>query len=177
MSFGGTDSVAGDPFWGVVNREHPDIDLILFDGPSPFDLPERDPEQTIQIEQARLIVRGVDDAYDSILHLLPPDLPAPTRAWRGAPGGHAYVTEKALRESGGEAGLALLRRLAGTLHDRGWAVKASGDEQRPHLMATNGWIDLDARSGRAATQLTIAGPVVQLAPDDLRSLEDEEILR
>lgn len=173
MSDGGRDVVANDPFWSVVRREHPDIDLIVFDGPSPLDPPERGTGPDIPLEQARLIERGVDDAYDLLLHLLPSNLPEPTRAWRGAVGGHAYVVEKALRESGGEAGLELLRRLARDLHDRGWAVEASGDEQRPHLMATNGWIDLDALSGRAATRLTIAGPVVQVTPDDLRSLDEE----
>lgn len=173
MSDGGRDVVANDPFWSVVHREHPDIDLIVFDGPSPLDVPERGVEQAIPLEQARLIERGVDDAYESILHLLPESLPEPTRAWRGAVDGHAYVVEKALRESGGAAGLDLLRRLARHLHDRGWAVEASGDEQRPHLMATNGWIDLDAVSGRAATRLTIAGPVVQVGPADLRSLDEE----
>jgi hypothetical protein len=173
MSDGGRDVVANDPFWGPVHRKHPDIDLIVFDGPSPLDPPASAAEQTVPLEQARLIERGVDDAYDSLLHLLPANLPQPTRAWRGVVSGHAYVVEKALRESGGEAGLELLRRLARHLHDRGWAVEASGDEQRPHLMSTNGWIDLDARSGRAATRLTIAGPVVQLGPADLRSLDEE----
>ena len=170
---GGREHVANDPFWSVVHREHPDIDLIVFDGPSPLDPPEPGAQQTASLERARLIERGVDDVYASILHLLPADLPEPTRTWRGAGSGHAYVVEKALRQSGGEAGLELLRRLASHLHDRGWAVEASGDEQRPHLMATNGWVDLDALSGRAATRLTIAGPVVAIGLDDLRSLDQE----
>ncbi|MEV7398278.1 hypothetical protein [Aeromicrobium sp. NPDC092404] len=173
MSDGGRDVVANDPFWDVVRRRHPDIDLIVLDGPSPLDRPEPGVEPTIALEQARLIERGVDDAYDSIRHVLPANLPEPTKTWRGTAGGHAYVVEKALREAGGEAGLELLRRLARELHDRGWAVEAAGDEQRPHLMATNGWIDLDARSGRAATQLTLAGPVVPVAPHDLVSLDKE----
>ena len=138
--YGGREHVANDPFWSVVHREHPDIDLIVFDGPSPLDPPEQGAEQAISLERARLIERGVDDVYASILHLLPANLPEPTRTWRGAAGGHAYVAEKALRESGGEAGLELLRQLARHLHDRGWAVEASGDEQSPHLMATNGWV-------------------------------------
>lgn len=173
MALGGQDPGADDPFWGVVRREHPDIDLIVLDGPSPLDPPSGDVEQAIALDQARMLERGVDDVYASVLHLLPPDLPSPSRTWRGAPGGHAYVVEKALRESGGEAGLELLRALARHLHDRGWAVAATGDEQRPHLMATNGWIDLDGRSGRAATRLTVAGPVVRVRRDDLRVLEDE----
>lgn len=173
MALGGSDPGGSDPFWSVVRREHPDIDVIVLDVPSPLDPPAGVAGQTVPIDQLRLIVRGVDDLYASILHLLPPDLPAPTRVWRGAAGGDAYVVEKALRGAGGEAGLELLRRLARHLHDRGWAVEAAGDERRPHLMATNGWIDLDARSGAAATQLTIAGPVVRVAPDDQATLERE----
>ena len=75
------------------------------------------------------------------------DTPSPTRLWRAADGGHAYLNEKALRGLAGPRAVVTLRALARSLQERGWEIGATGDEHRPHLMATNGWIDLDVRSG------------------------------
>ena len=149
--------MAQDPFWGVVRRRRPDVDLVLLTGRSPLDPPPA----------------GVDDAYASIRHLLPPDTPSPTRLWRAADGGHAYLNEKALRGLAGPRAVVTLRALARSLQERGWEIGATGDEHRPHLMATNGWIDLDVRSGAAATQLLMAGPVVPVRADDLATLKAE----
>ncbi|WP_370201119.1 hypothetical protein [Aeromicrobium sp.] len=169
----GEGPVAQDPFWGVVRRRHPDVDLVLLTGRSPLDPPAAEPDDAISLDEARKIERGVDDAYGSIRHLLPPDTPAPTRLWRAADGGHAYLNEKALRGLAGPRAVVTLRALARALQDRGWEVAASGDEARPHLMSTNGWIDLDVRSGAAATQLLLAGPVVPVRADDLATLKAE----
>lgn len=169
----GEGPVAQDPFWGVVRRRHPDVDLVLLNGRSPLDPPEAEPADAISIDDARMVERGVDDAYASIRHHLPPDTPAPTRIWRAADGGHAYLNEKALRGLTGTRAVVTLRAIARALEERGWKVAAAGDEDRPHLMATNGWIDLDVRSGAAATQLLMAGPVVPVRADDLATLEAE----
>jgi hypothetical protein len=169
----GEGPVAEDPFWSAVRSRHPNMDLVLLQGRSPLDEPAGEPADAIDLDEARSIERGVDDAYASIRHHLPPDTPSPTRLWRAADGGHAYLNEKALRGLAGPRAVVTLRAIAHDLEERGWKVAAAGDEDRPHLMATNGWIDLDARSGRGATQLLVAGPVVPVRADDLATLKAE----
>ncbi|MDT9592294.1 hypothetical protein RDV89_04410 [Nocardioides zeae] len=161
--------LAQEPFFAAFHRRHPDVDIVLLPRPAAA----ADPAPAVGLDDLRRLAAATERAYASLRPLLPPDLPDPTRSWRPAGDLWAFTVRKALRGLAGSEARALQHRLGAELHRRGWRVwgRPSGDVVV--LRAGNGWLDLEVRSGAAATSLVVASPPVVVAADDLDLLRAE----
>lgn len=156
-------AVDDDPFWSVVRRRHPAADLVLLPAARP-----PGPAGTLSAEVVGDVARAVVDAW----RLLAPvaaaagDQAAPVVSWRARTGGHALVAQKALRGIGTDAGVEVLRSVAGVLGRRGWLLRPSRSGAVTVLDARGGLVDLRAESGTGATVLTLATGVLCVGAED-----------
>lgn len=151
-----------DPFWSVVRRRHPEVDVVLLPG---------DPEEPgpgAPLDR----VREVADAAVEAWRLLRPlvvaagDAHSPSVRWGAHDAGHALVIEKAVTGIGQESGTDLLRAVVAVLGEAGWRMRPTTRDDLPAVDATDGRADLRAVAGPGATVLTIASGVLPVEVTD-----------
>lgn len=160
-----------DPFFEALRERHPDIDIVML-APSPEPAPVEDP---VDAGDAREMAGSVREAFESLRPVLRDgESLEPVHSWRPAPtGGWSFTSRVALRGVGDESGREQLRRIASALHERGWAVRAKDSGTLVVLQCTNGWMDVEARTGAAATTVVAASPPVAIRDTDLEELRTE----
>ncbi|MBM9459551.1 hypothetical protein JK386_06525 [Nocardioides sp. zg-536] len=171
-----------DPFWSVVRRRHPDVDVVLLADPPDPD-PHPDPDgpsdragSATDLATLRTVADELLTAWHAVAPLLPPgtgpapgapDAPGvPAVRWSARDGAHALLLVKAVRDTDLATGTDLLRRIAFDLGGRGWRLAPSGDEEQAVLDAAGGLVDLHAVAGRAATTLMLATGLLQATEAD-----------
>lgn len=117
--------VAADPFWSVVRRRHPDVDIVLLPDPPPAPvtdgLPTEDPDQAaarVEAEAAGLWTSLAGDLE-----------PIASARWRSGPTPESLVREVTLHADGVDAvrGIGLVSRAADALAADGWHTLAPPD--------------------------------------------------
>lgn len=118
-------AVAADPFWSVVRRHHPEIDIVLLpEPPAPPDtagLPLEDPDAA---------AAAADDAATRRWYGLVDDREPVTRArWRSGPTPDTLVRETTLHVDGVDpvTAVATVARAAEVLAGDGWRVLTPPD--------------------------------------------------
>lgn len=157
-------AVDDDPFWSVVRQRHPGADLVLL----PPGAPPDDGAAGLADDVLHAATRALADAWQLLapaVGVADGDGP-PTVSWRRRPGGHALVVQKALRGIGAEAGVELLRTVAGALGRDRWLLRPSRRGEVTVLDARGGLVDLRAESGAGATVLTLATGVLPVRRED-----------
>lgn len=125
----------GDPFFDVVRRRHPDVDVVLLPPETPT--PERE-LTPLTLEEAEDLTSDLGALVDNLWRQVDlPTGPAPLVSWWGESGETARV-EAALEAGGlemidGVRALATFERL---LTDRGWRCSAPTDGM-PRLLASD----------------------------------------
>ena len=170
--------VDDDPFWSVVRRRHPDVDIVLLppDGRAQGQGDGAGTTSTASLDLVRAAADGVVAAW-SLLRPLVAEAGAteqPSVRW-GSGGGDevALVIEKAVAGIGQESGTALLREITATLARAGWRLRPGMRGDLPLLEATDGHTDVVAVAGPGATVLTIASGVLPVADPDRETAADE----
>lgn len=167
--------VQDDPFWSVVRRRHPDVDVVLLP-------PDRAEElgQQAPLELVRASADAVVEAWRMLrpLVLAAGETGLPSVRWGSGGAGHALIIETAVRGIGQDDGTDLLRAAALTLGRAGWRLRPTTRDDLPALDATDGRTDLRAVAGPGATVLTIAGGVlpVEAAERDGVGADVREVL-
>ncbi|MCX6402134.1 MAG: hypothetical protein NTX33_19655 [Propionibacteriales bacterium] len=154
--------VEDDPFWSVVRRRHPDVEIVLMPDDDPAPGPgapvERVREEAVAAIGAWRLLRPV------VLAVV--DEPAePSVRWSSRTAGDALVIEKAVAGIGQEDGTDLLRAVTVVLGRAGWRLRPTTRDGLPALDATNGRIDVRADAGPGATVLTIATGLMPVDAD------------
>lgn len=141
-----------DPFWAVVRRRHPDVDIVL--------MPDDDttPGPGASVERVRAEADAAIEAWRLVrpLVLAADESAAPSVRWGRRDAGDALIIEKAVVGIGQPDGTDLLRALAVVLGRAGWRLRPTTRDGRPALDATDGRLDVRAEAGPGATILTIA---------------------
>lgn len=152
--------VEDDPFWSVVRRRHPDVDVVVL----PPDRAE-DPDQQAPLDLVRASADAVIEAWRLLrpLVLVAGETDVPSVRWGTSGAGSALIIEKAVAGLGQDDGTDLLRAVALTLGRAGWRLRPTTRDDLPALDATDGRTDLRAVAGPGATVLTIAGGVLPVA--------------
>lgn len=154
-----------DPFWSVVRRRHPDLDIVLLPpDPAPADVPG----SSLAPEALREVTERVVATWAALVPLIPADGERidPVVDWSPGDAGHALVVDTAVRGVGQEGGTDLLRRVLGALGERGWRFAPSSRAGLPLLRATDGLLDLEAVAGPGATTLTLATGMLPVTAED-----------
>lgn len=117
-----------DPFWAVVRRRHPDVDLVLLPAEArdlPEPAPEAEPVEVTEELVARLDGRG-PDAWRL---LVDDEVPEPAARWMPAPTPQGVRRELTLAREGVDpvAGAALVQGATTILLAQGWRVLAPPD--------------------------------------------------
>lgn len=153
--------VDDDPFWSVVRRRHPDVDIVLLPGePDQPDAPPDEPDP----EDLRARAEALGE-LEGAWQLLAPHVaataavgatdPATVRV-APQPGGRAVrVLEKAVVGIGQERGTHLLRDVALALGRDGWRLRVATRAERPVLDAQVGTLTLHAEAGPGATTMAV----------------------
>lgn len=162
-------AVDDDPFWSVVRQRHPGADLVLL----PPGAPPDDGVAGLADDVLHAATRALTDAWQLLAPAVgvagddgPPTVSWRPVSWRRRPGGHALVVQKALRGIGAEAGVELLRTVAGALGRDRWLLRPSRRGEVTVLDARGGLVDLRAESGAGATVLTLATGVLPVRRED-----------
>jgi len=153
--------VDGDPFWSVVLREQPDLELILVGGPAEPEVVEEAPEPVVSAAIDQLVATwrllrplvATADRTD-------PDRP-PSARWCA----DGLLVQRAVVGAGLEAGTDLLRAVAVALGEAGWLLRPSAREGDPLLEATSEGARLVAEAGPGATVLALHSPPLAVPPD------------
>lgn len=166
--------VDDDPFWGVVRRRHPEVDIVLLPDDPP---PAEDPPRRIDPDALAAVVDQVVATWAVLAPLMAAGgAPAtPSVDWAPAPDGHALLVEKGVRGLGADGGTALLRAIAVGLGQQGWRLSASRRQGLPLLRATDGLLDLEAQAGPGATVLTLATGVLPVTEADRAAARDRVV--
>lgn len=162
--------VDGDPFWSVVRRRHPDVDIVLL----PDDAaPPADPPPSVDPAALAAVVDRVLATWTLLAPLVAADgeEAAPTVRWAQGRDGHALLVEKGIRGLGADGGTALLRAIAVALGQEGWRLAPGRRQELPLLRATDGLLDLEAQAGPGATVLTLASGVLPVTEPDRSSAQ------
>lgn len=115
-----TDAVAHDPFWSVVRRRHPDLDIVILPPePAPVadsGLPARAPASFADLEVA--------EADDDWARLVGHGMPVTARRWIPGPTGDSvrHTVTLTLDDVSETAGLGHLREAASLLAAEDWRV-------------------------------------------------------
>ncbi|TWH03207.1 hypothetical protein L615_001200000760 [Nocardioides sp. J9] len=177
-------AVDDDPFWSAVRQRHPDVDLVLLPPPGAAGAAGGDRgDGADRAAGARGIpgpvldevARALADAWRAIAPVVAAagaDDP-PSVAWRGRPGGHALVVQKALPGTGLERGTAVLRSVAGRLGGDGWLLRPSSRGEVAVLAARGPAAELRGEAGPGATVLTLAGPVLPVGREERARVREE----
>jgi hypothetical protein len=168
-------AIDDDPFWSVVRRRHPDVDIVLLP-----DEPEDQDEPTATPEVEAALEAELDDAWQLLQPIVaatgaPAAEEPPSRRVAAAADGPAPVLQKAVcglgtelettvpgpeqraavRGLGQDGGTDLLRDVAVTLGRAGWRLNATTRDGRPLLRARHGRLQLRAEAGAGATVLAV----------------------
>lgn len=151
-----------DPFWSVVRRRHPDVDVVLLGPATP---PQDDADVTTPLPAAtvREVALLVGQTWASLAPAVTRaagEPRTPTVSWRQrgtTHPRHALVVTCGLPAIGRRAGVVLLRDVTGSLLDAGWAIQATTTpDQVARLDARGGVVDVRGEAGPGATVLRIA---------------------
>ncbi len=166
-------ALPGDPFWDVVQRRHPDVDIVILppepatvvDGPAQASMPD-----------ARRLARDVDEMFDEMWDLLLPAQPVVHSLVRweagigtgvGAPARSARVDHLQPDEA-----RLLVTAADGALTARTWRV-TSPDGPFHRLTATADGITVTMSAHQDVCRLEVRGADVTVGRDALRSLRRE----
>ena len=157
--------VDDDPFWSVVRRRHPDVDIVLL---PPDTGPAAEPGSSLAPQALLDLTERVAAPWAVLGPLVPADGDRvdPVVDWSPGEAGHALVVETAVRGLGQEGGTDLLRRVLGALGERGWRFAPSSRAGLPLLRATDGLLDLEGVAGPGATTLTLATGVLPVTAQE-----------
>ncbi|MCY7402571.1 MAG: hypothetical protein LH477_16745 [Nocardioides sp.] len=159
-----SDQVAADPFWSVVRRRHPDIDIALLP-PEPerstpqADIRQADTRQAEPLQPVPPLVDRDDEAtrLESEVARLwqdcvgdPPPSETAARWTSGARAGNRYEATWRLEDADPVNGVTAIDRAARVLADEGWHVLAPADGM-PRVLAGR-----DSGVGRVELQLVLA---------------------
>ncbi|KRB76957.1 hypothetical protein ASE01_09310 [Nocardioides sp. Root190] len=166
--------VDDDPFWSVVRRRHPDVDLVLLPpGSDEPDEPGQPDEPPVDSSDAvRAVVELAREAWAALVPLLP-DAGPPGVRWASRGDGHALLIVRSLVDPGDAGGVDLLRRAAVVLDGLGWRLAPTRRAGHPLLRATNGLVDFEGEAGPGATVLRIATGVLPVSEPDRAAVLEE----
>lgn len=144
----------GDPFWSVVLREQPDLELILVGGPAEPEVVAEDPEPVLraavdQLAGAWRLLRPLVAAADPT----EPDR-APSIRWQGK----GLLLQRAVIGIGEPGGVDLLRAAAVALDRVGWGLRPALHGGHALLEARAGASRFRGEAGPGATVLAIHSP-------------------
>lgn len=169
-----------DPFWSVVRRRHPEVDVVLLPA-EPLDQPlDQLPAEPLDqpLDQARGAADAVREVWRGLRPLLAGDGPLapPSVRWREGRGQSSLVLKKALPGIAQEEGTELLLRCLVHLGEQGWALHPGARDGLPMLRATDGQVAIEAVAGPGATVVTltsvplvVTAGVAQLVKDEVRA--------
>lgn len=172
-----------DPFWSVVRRRHPDLDVVVLPDASTGPDAAGPPASVDEVRRAAV---ALQEAWRWIRPMLAEhgEPAPPSIRWQESAGQRSLVLKKAVTEIGQEAGTELLQRLVVQLGDLGWMLHPGGRDGLPVLRATDGQVAVEAIAGPGATVVTltsvplavtsevapeVATEVAQAVLDDLRT--------
>lgn len=171
-----------DPFWSVVRRRHPDVDVVLLPEPAPP--APSDPASSLTYEQVREVALLVGQTWASLAPLvraagcLDEGAPAaaPSVGWRGGDATFAaLVIAKGLPGIGLAPGQELLRDIGTRLAEAGWPVDPHrGPRGESVLRARGPRVDVEAVAGPGATMVRIASGLLP-TDDDVRRRVAQEV--
>ncbi|QWZ07594.1 hypothetical protein KRR39_19545 [Nocardioides panacis] len=137
MTTGDGEAVAGDAFFGVVRRRHPDLDIVLLP-PQP---PEEPPAERVRAADLVDVPARFDAELTELLGDVAAGIPLPRVRSRWTPGAvTGSVAREALVAAEGVDAVAATRALAAaerSLTGAGWHVLAPGDGL-PRVLAGRG---------------------------------------
>lgn len=157
-----------DPFWAVVRRRHPDLDIVV--------LPDEPAVPVLGPDDAIVVARAAAAELVAAWQLLLPTMGAaaaagagvgPSVRWGAGDGGFSVVLDSSVTGLGQEGGVVLLRALLGVLGREGWGLRPTTRGDLPTLRARHGQVDMEATAGPGATVITLATSVLPLASADL----------
>lgn len=125
-----------DPFWSVVRRRHPDVDLVLLPAEA-RDLPESPPGvEPVEVTD-ELVARLDAQGPDTWRLLVDADVPEAATRWMPAPTPDGVRRELTLAREGVDpvAGAALVQGATTILLAQGWRVLAPPDGM-PRVLAS-----------------------------------------
>ncbi len=165
--------VDDDPFWSVVRRRHPDLEVVLLPEEPLGEPGAVDPPASI--EEVHRAVVALQEAWRGIRPLLAEhaDPAPPSIRWQEAEGQRSLILRKAVPGIGQEAGTELLQRFFVHLGERGWMLHPGGRDGLPVLRATDGQVALEAVAGPGATVVTLGGVPLAVAPDAAKAAADD----
>lgn len=165
---------AGDPFWDVVHRRHPDIDIIVLPPETRATVPPADAPAAISLRDARLLAQDVNDLFTEMLELLLPGqapVAAPLR-WEGGAGVGAPTRSARVDDLDPEHARQLVSVADAALTARAWRV-ASPDAAFHRLTATTAGMTVTLSAHRGLCRLEVRGPDHAIGRDELRLLRQE----
>ena len=117
-----------DPFWSVVRRRHPDVDVVILppDAPDGPDAPVDSAAPAVDADALNAVAAGLVAAWREVADLLAElgETDGPGLRWAARADGHALVIEKGVRGLGTDGGGDLLRAVAFRLGERDWRLSA-----------------------------------------------------
>lgn len=161
-----------DPFWSVVRRRHPDLDVVVLPdastGPDAAGPP-------VSVEEVRRAAVALQEAWRWIRPMLAEhgEPAPPSIRWQESAGQRSLVLKKAVTGIGQEAGTELLQRLVVQLGDQGWMLHPGGRDGLPVLRATDGQVAIEAIAGPGATVVTFASVPLRVAPEVAQVVVDD----
>ncbi|ALX05382.1 hypothetical protein [Aeromicrobium erythreum] len=160
-----------EPFWDVVRRRHPDVDVVLLP-PAEATAPPGSDRDPVSVETAQELAARLDQEFASVWELLlggPPE-PSPVR-WTSSPvpGTARPVRSQRSRDERGED---LVGTSRAVLTDLGWTT-SEPQAGLPLLVAERDDRDLRLTVHDGAVLLEVHGPAVPVRPRTLRALRAE----
>ncbi|MBM7517360.1 hypothetical protein [Nocardioides nitrophenolicus] len=141
--------VAADPFWSVVRRRHPDVDLVLLPPAAAPEESEPEPAPTSVADASAECLARVAELWDLLVGGTVPDEQRSAWTTGPAPGLMRHEATWTLLAVDPVLATGTLERAAASLRDEGWRVLAPPDGM-PRVLAGR-----RARSGREELDLVL----------------------